>query len=146
MKVFENPLLLYAKMFLAEIRSWRKSYIAPNWVCTHFAKEIFDAATSRGIRCGYTIITFTNQQSHALITFDTDYGLIYFEPQSGEQTEVAVGKPYRGVEDILTETFIAAIQTVWNDEDEVKFLRCPNCEYLTPIFCPNCGEHKIVIE
>ncbi|MCK4402499.1 MAG: hypothetical protein KAV98_01840 [Dehalococcoidia bacterium] len=79
---FSNPLLLSAKMFLSEVRSRAQKYHLPHYVCTDLAKVVFDAATVRGIRCGYVTVHFGNGVAHALIVFDTGYGLIYFESQT----------------------------------------------------------------
>jgi len=92
---FSNPLMLTVKMFLAEILSWRRRYVEGEYVCSDFADEVFKAATAKGIRCGYVTIEFQlSYTGHALVAFETDYGLAYFEPQSGEQVNVRIGNPY----------------------------------------------------
>jgi len=80
-----NPMLLSVKMFLADaIHKVNKPYDWDEHNCAHFAKEIQDTATERGIRCGYVVIFFKNTEiGHAIVAFETDYGLKFFEPQSG---------------------------------------------------------------
>ena len=136
-----NPLLLTVKMFLADVRSWRLDYKFPNFVCTDFAKLIFDAATVRGIRCGYALVYFERTRtSHAVTAFDTDYGLVYIEPQSGEQEYIEVGKPYPSrLKGITEDCIVSSVKIMWNDEHPLKFIRCSDCGYLCPICCPSCG-------
>jgi len=72
-----NPLMLSVKMFLAEIRSWRRQYVEGEYVCSDFAEEVFKAATAKGIRCGYVTVEFQFPSTgHAIVAFETDYGLI----------------------------------------------------------------------
>lgn len=137
---FENPMLLSVKMFLAEVRSWKYDYKFPDYICTNFALEVFYKATLNGMRCGYTVVTFEESQlAHALVAFDTDYGLIYIEPQSGSQERVAVGRPYPiQMEGVPKESLVSGIQIAWNDEDKITFLECVDCGCLVPIQCPAC--------
>jgi len=137
---FSNPLLLTAKMFLSEVRSWAQKYQPPHYVCTNFAKVVFDAATIQGIRCGYAIVIFRNGMSHALVAFDTDYGLVYFEPQTGDQEYIEIGKTYSSqLEGVPTECPVEDIKITWNDKMHLRFIRCSECGYLLPISCPICG-------
>lgn len=140
-----NPLLLTVKMFLADVRSWRLGYKFPNYVCTDFAKVIFDAATVRGMRCGYALVYFEGARtSHAIVAFDTDYGLIYIEPQSGEEEHIIVGRPYpTKLEGVPGDRVVSSVDIMWNDEHPLKFIRCLDCGYLFPICCPICGHDNI---
>lgn len=112
-----NPLLLSVKMFLADARSWRREYRDPEYVCADFAQEVYDAASEIGMRCGYAIINFQGSEiSHAIVAFETDYGLVFIEPQDGEQVEVSVGRPYPARFDGLPEhNNVWAVDIYWND-------------------------------
>ena len=112
-----NPLLLGVKMFLADIRSWRRQYREGEYVCADFAREVYDAATKRGIRCGYVVISFAHSNvGHAIVAFETDYGLRFFEPQNGNEEDVVVGRPYlTQAEGIESPDTIRLIEVSWND-------------------------------
>jgi len=141
---FQNPLMLTARMFLSEIRSWREQYQEPHYVCTHFAKVVFDAATVRKIRCGYTVVHFQNKMSHAIIAFETDYGLAYFEPQTGDQEYLVIGQPYRTqLEGVPSGSQIEKIDIEWNDQMNLRFVSCSDCGYLLPVSCPICGSGHV---
>ncbi len=137
----ENPMLLAVKMFLAEVRPWRRTYRFPDYVCVDFTLEAFYTATLRGMRCGYAIITFEDMQTaHAILAFDTDFGLVYIEPQSGNQEKITIGKPYpTNLEGVPEGCPISGVQISWNDEQEFRFLECPDCGYLVLAQCPDCG-------
>jgi len=150
---FRDPLLLTAKLFLSEIRSWRENYQYPHYVCTHFAKVLFDAATVRRIRCGYVTIQFENKEAHAIVAFETDYGLAYFEPQTGNQEHVQKGKPYGGTLDgVPLNCPVENIDIDWNDRMNLRFVSCKRDGYLWPIdyddsysiSCPLCGSKEII--
>lgn len=140
-----NPLLLTVKMFLADVRSWRLGYQFPNYVCTDFAKLIFDAATVQGMRCGYALVYFEEARtSHAVVAFDTDHGLIYIEPQSGEEEHIIEGRPYSSrLEGVPEDCVVSSVSILWNDEHPLKFIKCSDCGYLFPICCPVCGHDNI---
>ena len=113
----KNPLLLGVKMFLADNRIWINEYIDGEYVCSDFAQEIVDKATEIGMRCGYVIISFEKSPlSHAIIAFETDYGLLFIEPQTGEQVDITLGKYYPialvGVSEF---DCILKIDIEWND-------------------------------
>ena len=143
-----DPLLLTVKMLLSEVRSWARKYEFPHYVCTHFSKVVFDSMTMQGVRCGYTIIEFSDSRTHAIVSFNTDYGLIHVEPQSGNtELSLEAGRkcPYslEGVSDSET---ITQIKTWWNsDADSIRFRQCRECGYLLPLYnrggverCPIC--------
>jgi hypothetical protein len=117
-----NPLLLTVKMFLADIRSWRRRYKEDEYVCADFAREVYDAATDRGIRCGYVVIGFEKSEiGHAVIAFETDYGLVYFEPQNGETIDIALQKTYAvTIEGVPENDIIRLIEISWNDGTSTK--------------------------
>lgn len=140
-----NPLMLTVKMFLADVRSWRLDYKFPSRVCTDFARLVFDAATVQGMRCGYTLVYFEGSRtSHAVVAFDTDHGLIYIEPQSGEQEHIIKGRPYPlRLQGVPEGAIVSSIDIVWNDEHPLRFIRCSDCGYLYPLCCPVCGSDNI---
>lgn len=113
----KNPLLLSVKMFLADIRSWYHQYIEGRYVCSDFTQEVVHRATERGMRCGYVIILFEKSEiGHAIIAFETDHGLIYIEPQNGEEVDVIIGKYYPQIADgISGYDCIKKIEIGWND-------------------------------
>jgi Mg-chelatase subunit ChlD len=104
--------------------------------------------TKRGIRCGYTLVEFTSGGGHAIVAFNTDYGLVFIEPQSGNtEYSLGVGSKYpyslQGVPDNAT---IAQIAISWNDAVDITFRECRSCSYVLPIYgaetvdkCPICG-------
>ena len=112
-----NTLLLAVKLFLADIRSWRRQYKEGQYICSDFTREVLDTATERGIRCGYVVISFRKSNvSHAIVAFETDYGLKFFEPQSGNEEDVLVGHRYSSqVEDTPKDSIISEIEITWND-------------------------------
>jgi hypothetical protein len=112
-----NPLLLTVKMFLADIRSWRRQYKEGEYVCADFAQEVYDAATERGIRCGYAVVEFEKSEvGHAIVAFETDYALIFIEPQDGEQVEILINRPYpTHLEGVPERDNVKLIDISWND-------------------------------
>ena len=112
-----NPLLLSVKMFLADVRSWRCEYRDDDYVCADFTKEVYDAATERGMRCGQAVVKFqASEISHAIVAFETDYGLVFIEPQDGEQVEVSVGRPYPvRLDGVPEHNNVWAVDIYWND-------------------------------
>lgn len=143
-----DPLLLEVKMFLAEFPWIRhQQYQYPLKVCTHFTKDIFDKATAIGMRCACALVSFENTNiQHAIVAFETDHGLIYIEPQTGEQENIVVGKPYPTMlASVPSDSFVSSVKDWWNDDMTLKWLHCYKCEYLLPTiaitdYCPACGE------
>ena len=148
---FKDPLLLTAKLFLSEIRSWRENYQYPHYVCTHFTKVLFDAATVRGIRCGYVTIQFENKEAHAVVAFETDHGLAFFEPQTGDQEYVELGTTYTNLDRVPSDCPVVGIEIEWNDHMTLRFVTCEYDHYLWPVrydeplptTCPLCGGGRI---
>lgn len=111
-----NPLLLAVKMFLADVRSWYHQYIEGRYVCADFTQEVVNRATERGMRCGYVVISFKNSSiGHAIVAFQTDYGLIYIEPQSGEEVDVIIGRHYQYNPGVTENDCIESVEIRWND-------------------------------
>jgi hypothetical protein len=112
----ENPLLLSVKMFLADVRSWYYQYKEGRFVCKDFTQLVVDKAKERGIRCGYVIISFQDSlKGHAIVAFQTDYGLIYIEPQNGEEVDVIIGKHYLYNTGFSGHGCINNVEIKWND-------------------------------
>ena len=113
-----NPMLLGVKMFLADIiYKVNAPYDYDEHNCAHYAKDIQDTASKRGIRCGYVRITFKNSEiGHAIIAFETDYGLKFFEPQIADEVDVKVGHCYlvqaKGTQE---DKLISNVEIKWND-------------------------------
>jgi hypothetical protein len=112
-----NPLLLGVKAFLADVIYIINRKYEEGHVCADFAQEVCDAATEQGIRCGYVVISFVNADvAHAIVAFQTDYGLKYFEPQSGNEEEVKIGRRYSAqLEGVPSDGIISKVQITWND-------------------------------
>jgi hypothetical protein len=113
-----NPLLLGVKMFLAEIPYVIKGYYdLDKNNCFKFSKDVQDAATKRGIRCGLVIISFYRSLTgHAIIAFETDFGLKFFEPQSANEEDVIVGRRYSAsLSGISDDDIIIKYEIIWND-------------------------------
>jgi hypothetical protein len=114
----KDPLLLGVKTFLADIPHITKGYYdLDRNNCFKFSKDVQDAATKYGIRCGLVIISFHRSLTgHAVVAFETDYGLKFFEPQSANEEDVIVGRCYStnlvGIQD---DDIIIKIEISWND-------------------------------
>lgn len=114
---FSNPMLLSVKMFLADVIYIINGKYEEGHVCADFAQEVCDVATERGIRCGYTVISFKGSNiAHAIVAFQTDYGLKFFEPQNGNEEEIKVGQCYSvQLEGVPIDNIITKIEITWND-------------------------------
>jgi hypothetical protein len=113
-----NPMLLGVKMFLAEIPYIIKAdYDLDKNNCLQFSKDVQAVATKNGIRCGLVIISFYESPTgHAIVAFETDYGLKFFEPQSADEEDVIVGRQYSGtLSGIASDDIIIKIEIYWND-------------------------------
>lgn len=121
--IFSNPMLLSVKMFLADVIQLINKKYTDNHVCADFAQEVYDAATEREIRCGYVIIYFAETDiAHAIVAFETDYGLKYFEPQSADEEDVTVGRRYSTrLKGIPEDNIITKIEITWNDGGKTVF-------------------------
>jgi hypothetical protein len=85
--------------------------------CLNFAKDVQNAATERGIRCGVVLIGFKeNPTGHAIVAFETDYGLKYFEPQSADEEDVIIGRRYTAsLAGVSEDDIIIKADITWND-------------------------------
>jgi hypothetical protein len=112
-----NPILISVKMFLADIRPWVRQYREGEYVCSDFAQEVCNAAKEREMRCGYVTISFEKSLiGHAIIAFETDYGLIFVEPQDGEQIYLSTHKPYpTQLNGVPINDNVMLIEISWND-------------------------------
>ena len=89
-----NPTFQEALDFLTEDKTDANEYKEPNYVCSHFARDVNNNADSQGIRCAYVDIRYP-QQAHAIIAFDTtDEGLVYFDPVSDERVRPVIDEAY----------------------------------------------------
>lgn len=116
-----NPMLLSVKMFLADvIHKVNMPYDWDEHNCAHFAKEIQDVASERGIRCGYVVISFENSEiGHAIIAFETDYGLKFFEPQSAKEEDMIIGRCYSAqIVGVSDDAIISKVEIFWNDGEK----------------------------
>jgi len=112
-----NPMLLSVKMFLADATYIINHKYNERHVCANFAQEVCDAATERSIRCGYTVISFKDSDvAHAIVSFQTDYGLKFFEPQNANEERIKVGQRYSTqLEGVPMDNIITKIEIKWND-------------------------------
>ncbi len=112
---FSNPSMLAVKMLLSEMRVWVNNYDWDNYNCVDFSREIISRMTSQEVRCGFVEIHFDKGPGHAIVAFETDHGLIFIEPQSGEQVDVFVGKRYSGnSQGVPDDPIIADYDIAWN--------------------------------
>lgn len=113
-----NPTLLQVKMLLADFsHKINVPYKPGEHVCANFAQDIQLAASTQGIRCGYVAIVFEHSEiGHAIVAFETDYGLKFFEPQNGNEEDVIVGHCYSAIAEGISENkMISRIEIRWND-------------------------------
>ncbi|HEX9896299.1 MAG TPA: hypothetical protein VGA85_01380 [Dehalococcoidales bacterium] len=81
--------------FLAKDKTDEKPYVDPTYVCSHFSRDVCNAAEVASIRCAVVELRYVNGTGHLIVAFNTiDRGLVYFEPQSDEQAMPAIGKKY----------------------------------------------------
>lgn len=80
--------------FLARDRTDEKQYILESYVCSHFARDVCNNAEAAGIRCAAVELRYAGS-GHMIVAFNTiDQGLVYFESQSDEQANPAIGLRY----------------------------------------------------
>ena len=111
-----NPPLLAVKMFLADVTYLTNMpYDRIRHNCSDFSKDVQDAATKRGWRCGYVRFTFQECEiGHAIVCFDTDHGLKFFEPQTADEEDAIIGRRYSG--NVSENGTIDKIEIFWNDD------------------------------
>jgi hypothetical protein len=113
-----NPTLLQVKMLLADFSyKMNMPYDVDEDNCSNFAQDIQLAASTEGIRCAYVSIAFEHSEvGHAIVAFETDYGLKFFEPQTGNEEDVIVGHRYSSiVNGIMESNIISRVEIKWND-------------------------------
>lgn len=118
-----NPTLLQVKMFLADFTyKINMPYDIDEHNCVDFAQDIQLAASSQGIRCGYVVIEFKDSEiGHAIVAFETDYGLKFFEPQNGNEEDVMVGHHYSAAAEGISEnSTINRVEIRWNDGTRIQ--------------------------
>jgi hypothetical protein len=113
-----NPTLLQVKMLLADFSyKMNMPYDYGQHNCSDFPQDIQLAASTQGIRCGYVTIAFRGSEvGHAIVAFETDYGLKFFEPQNGNEEDVIVGHRYSAIAEGISENnIISRVEIRWND-------------------------------
>jgi len=113
-----NPTLLQVKMLLAGFSyKINMPYKLGEHVCGDFAQDIQLAASTQGIRCGYVAIGLRDSEiGHAIVAFETDYGLKFFEPQTGNEEDIIVGHRYSAIAEGISENnTINRVEIRWND-------------------------------
>ncbi len=93
----KDPTYQEAVAFISQDRTNENEYVEDTYgvyVCSHFARDVCNNAETEGLRCAFVEIRYPDL-GHAIIAFDTmDRGLVYFEPQSDEEAELAIGERY----------------------------------------------------
>ncbi|MFH1639504.1 MAG: hypothetical protein ABIB93_04240 [Chloroflexota bacterium] len=88
----KDPTYADALAFLARDKTDENEYRDPVYVCSHFARDVCNAAEAEGMRCALVEIRHPGM-AHALVAFETvDNGLAYFEPQFDEVVKPVIGK------------------------------------------------------
>ncbi|MFW6056078.1 MAG: hypothetical protein ACOC9B_02045 [Chloroflexota bacterium] len=81
--------------FLAADGTDSKTYDTYHYNCTDYSADVKANAARAGIRCAYVNIYFPELMGHSIVAFDTtDEGLIFIEPQSDAEVDLAVGDRY----------------------------------------------------
>ena len=89
-----NPTYRELKEFLARDKTDSNPFIRGEYVCFDFAADVNNNAEANGIRAAYVRIR-SKEWGHAVVAFETvDKGLIFIEPQSDNDVELVIGKPY----------------------------------------------------
>ena len=72
--------------------------MADTYECRHFATDMVNNAEADGLRAGFALLGFEDNQ-HAVVAFMTiDSGLVFVEPQTDALIKVDTGKKYQGNE------------------------------------------------
>jgi len=89
-----NPTYSELKEFLVRDETNLNRYVHDEYICFHFAADLNNNAEAAGIRAAYVQIRAQNW-AHAVTAFETsDRGLVFIEPQSDRNVELAIGEPY----------------------------------------------------
>lgn len=79
----KNPTYDEMLNFLFKDQTDKHSYIQGLYMCSNFTDDLIFNATKEGLRCGFTVIKYSDEKGHAIVAFDTiDFGIIYIEPQT----------------------------------------------------------------
>ncbi len=96
-----NPAWEQLKTFLTEDKTDKNRYIAGEYDCSEFSRDVHNNAEAAGIRAAEVQVQWSNDDiGHALNAFlTTDYGLVYIDCTGSPDlaARVVVGKEYRGV-------------------------------------------------
>jgi len=89
-----DPTYAEALAFLSQDKTDENEYNEDSYVCSHFARDVGNNAEQEGLRCALVELRYSGL-GHTIIAFDTiDRGLVYFEPQSDERANPAIGLRY----------------------------------------------------
>jgi len=113
-----NPTYKELREFLADDKTDSKSFISGEYVCFDFAAELNNNADAKGIRAAYVRLR-SKEWAHAVVAFETvDRGLVFIEPQSDTEVELAIGRIYPwwqvgAVSPLRYADAIEEIQIIW---------------------------------
>ncbi len=97
-----NPTWKELMAFLSKDKTENHTYIASEYDCSQFSRDIHNNAEAAGIRAAEVQIFFENEKTgHALNAFlTTDYGLVYVDcTQSPDKIAyLKAGKPFKAVQ------------------------------------------------
>lgn len=92
-----DPTYQEVLQFLNDDRTDENEYIEGSYgayVCSHFARDLCNNAEKQGIRSAFVELRYDGS-GHTIVAFNTiDEGLVFFEPQSDERANPAVGLRY----------------------------------------------------
>ncbi len=101
-----DPTYAEMRLFIDENTVNENSYDVDFYLCRHFARDLRNAATERGIRCAYVEFygskpadDITGNQSrwtgHCVVCFDTpDHGRVFIEPRYDTEASIALHEVY----------------------------------------------------
>ena len=90
-----DPTYQEALQFVASDQTDKNQYNEENYTCANFAADFKNNAFKAGYECGYVLLYFPDDLSHALNCFNTtDHGLIFVEPQEDATVTLTIGEPY----------------------------------------------------
>jgi hypothetical protein len=91
----KDPTFAQVLAFLAADKTDTKPYLEDSYVCSHYSRDVCNNAEAAGIRCAVVELRYRSTNGHMVVAFNTiDSGMLYFEPQSDERCEPAIGKRY----------------------------------------------------
>ncbi len=89
-----DPTYTEMKAFIASDLTDLNTYNINTYNCYDYTRDVCNNAFSHGFRAGSVYIEFA-QRAHGLVCFDTvDRGLVFIEPQTDDEVNVAVGVHY----------------------------------------------------